>query len=93
MQRGQDFVYHRGMPLIRPGLYHGSYNKMYGKFQSEILLVEYRRFKLPSNPGGHSTQPPSHAFDRQSAARDLVWAKIDVEIFGAAHGQYSVSRL
>jgi len=32
------------MPLITPGLYHGCYNLMYGKFRREVVLVYYKKF-------------------------------------------------
>eukprot|EP00940_MAST-03C_sp_MAST-3C-sp2_P002563 g2563.t1 len=44
--RSHSSVYREGMPLIRPGLYSGSYNLMYGKFRREILLVQYKRYVI-----------------------------------------------
>ena len=51
VQNPGAFEYHEGMPIIRPGLYCGNYELMYGRFQCECLLVEYRRFGLVEKTG------------------------------------------
>jgi hypothetical protein len=43
-----SFQYYEGLPIIRPGLYVGHYENMYGKFGCECLLVEYKTFSLSS---------------------------------------------
>eukprot|EP00939_MAST-03C_sp_MAST-3C-sp1_P004664 g4664.t1 len=69
------FEYH--VPLIRPGLYYGTYNRMYHKFKREVLLVQYKRYKIhPTNASetwesirkemfcSDIQQDPQGAFDR-----------------------------
>ena len=45
--RTSSFVYREGMPLLRPGLYSGVYEEVYGKYKREVILIEYRQYKLP----------------------------------------------
>ena len=43
-----DDVYRKGMPMIPAGLYHGCYNRMYGKFRREVILVYYKKYTWSS---------------------------------------------
>lgn len=44
-----DDVYRKGMPIIPSGIYHGCYNRMYGKFRREVILVYYKKYSWTSN--------------------------------------------
>jgi hypothetical protein len=69
------------MPLIRPGLYYGTYSPgNYGKFSNEVLLVEYRRYALPARV--ETVVGPSDA-----EPRSRVWDRIRREVFNGDGGQ------
>jgi len=55
--RTSELVYTADMPIIRPGLYSGTYGEHYGQFRHEILLIEYRRFPL------HNTNERTRVWD------------------------------
>ena len=48
--RGDKMTHHRGMPILRPGLYSGAYASEYGKFQRECVLLEHKVYVFPHRP-------------------------------------------
>lgn len=76
------FKYSHGMPLIRPGLYHGVYNGRYGKYRREIILVEYRRYAWSSTARAEQnatmTQIGNEVFSQ--LARQRGWEQIRLRI-------------
>mmetsp|Transcript_16422 Transcript_16422/g.24136 ORF Transcript_16422/g.24136 Transcript_16422/m.24136 type:complete len:545 (+) Transcript_16422:37-1671(+) len=69
------------IPLIKPGLYSGCYDlQLYGKFSTEIMRVEYRRYDLTKTTTDHTGSGRSGA-EKEKAETDAIWNAIHRDIF------------
>lgn len=90
----EDISISESMPVIRPGLYCGIYHpEMYGKFCNEILLVEYRRYRVRQSTWDETWgRIHSEVFDKRDEDEMMTQIKTHLRESGSSELVFVVGR-
>ena len=90
----EDISISESMPVIRPGLYCGIYHpEMYGKFCNEILLVEYRRYRVRQSTWDETWgRIHSEVFDKRDEDEMMTQIKTHLRKSGSSELVFVVGR-